>query len=217
MSRSRTSATAAVAFIMVVAAAVSIADPTYPTAAPIAGDAPIGYWWCVVEFDVEEMRISNSSPGPRGVQCRNGNPSSFTSKTGYADGIELRPDGTGWDLEIDVEDIDTRIPEDAFRVPGSDLLFSRDRELRWAWQEDGSLHVQTQRNQYLSVQVVTADVIRISTEKIDDPNVWREPDLMITAGSPAAKRLIAFKACVKENRRKPLFDVVDCGDPLGPA
>ena len=214
MNRFRIATTAAVAFIMVVASAVGIADPLYPYAPRLSGPPPVGYWWCLVEFDIEEMRTSNSSSGPRGVQCRNGNPSSFASKTGYADGIELRTDGTGWDLEIDVEGVDTRIPEHAFRVADNGLLFSRDRELRWRWMEDGALHVQTQRNQYLSIEVVTPDVLRISTEKIDDPEVWREPDLMIRAGSPAAKRMQAFTACVKNNRRKPLFDVVDCGDPI---
>ena len=197
----------------VVTSGIGIADSVYPTAPPLTGPPPVGHWWCVIEFDVEEMRTSNSSPGPRGVQCRNGEPSSFASKSGYADGIGLRPDGTGWDLEIDVEGVDTRIPEDAFRVQGSGLLFSRDRELRWKWMDDGSLHVQTQRNQYLAIEVLTADTLRISSEVFHDPNVWREPDLMIRTGSTAAKRVQEFTACVKENRRKPLFDVVDCGDP----
>ena len=185
-----------------------IAD-RYPTAPPLAGDAPVGYWWCVVEFDVDAMRTSNTSPGPHGVQCRNGVALGAFTSARYADGVEFRPDGSGHDLEIN-EVGDDRIPATSFRVEGSPLLFSRDRELRWRILEDGRLHIQTQRNQYLDVEVVTADVLRISASN-------RLPDLMIRVGSPAAKRMQAFAACVKENRRKPLFDVVDCGDPIGPS
>ena len=181
----------------------------YPTAPPLAGDAPVGYWWCVIEFDIEAMRTSNSSPGPRGVQCRNGQAVSFASSSGYADGVEFRPDGTGYDLAIHQEG-DSRIPTDAFRVTGSPLLFSRDRELRWRIRQDGRLHVQTQRDQYLDLEVVTADVLRVSASN-------RMPDLMLRAGSAAAERMMAFTSCVKGNRNKPLFDVVDCGDPIDPS
>lgn len=183
-----------------------IAD-SYPTASPLSGDAPIGYWWCVVEFDIEKMRTSNTSRGPQTVNCRSGSAllTPYAS-SGYADGVEFRSDGTGHDLKIKQEG-DGGIPADAFLVPGSPLLFSRDRELRWRILDDGRLHIQTQRDQYLDIEVVTPDVIRVSAER-------RAPDLMIRAGSPVAKRMMAFAACVEGNRNKPLFEMVDCGDPI---
>ena len=64
---------------------------TWPTATPLAGEFPVGYWACIDDFDVEELRTANNKHAPRTHKCRGIHRGT--------DAIEYRPDGTGYDLE----------------------------------------------------------------------------------------------------------------------
>ena len=63
---------------------------TWPTAPVLTGEFPVGYWACIDDFDVAELRTANNKNAPGTHQCR--------AYQGSA-AIEYRPDGTGYDLE----------------------------------------------------------------------------------------------------------------------
>lgn len=64
---------------------------TWPTAPALTGELPVGYWACIDDFDVEELRTANDRSAPRTHRCR--------GTSGGSEAIEYRPDGTGYDLE----------------------------------------------------------------------------------------------------------------------
>lgn len=101
-------------------------------------------------------------------------------------------------------------PADAFRIEGSDLVFSRDRELRWGL-DDGILSVQTTREHRWRAEHVTANVVRLCQEFHRDHCVT--PKYLIRIGSPEYKRMLAFRQCVAGNRGRNLFDVEECELP----
>ena len=177
---------------------------TWPTAAPLTGSIPVGYWWCVEEDEFENLRTSNTSRyKPYVSDCRSGHSTAHQSN---AEPVEIRPDGTGYDLDVYAVD-DSGIPDGAFRVTGSDALYHRSDSLRWQLLEGGAkLHYQTTRNYVHAIEVLSDDVIRY--------RVSFRPDLMIRVGSSAYKSMLAFRECVSNNAGKKLFEVTDCGDPL---
>ena len=200
-------------------------EPTiedWPVAEPLTGELPVGYWWCVDEEDWDELRTSNNGRDdrPRHANCRYGQTSLSVGHSYLPLAIELRPDGTGYDLwRYDLRSWRiSGIPEEAFRITGSSaLLFEREAELRWQLIEGGSkLHYQTTYNQVREIEVLTDDVIHVGGIEVltDTYRRYGRPYLMLRIGSSAYKTMLAFRACVTGNVGRNLFEVEDCGYPL---
>ena len=66
----------------------------YPTAEPLTGPAPVGYWACVSDFDPAELRMSNSRVEPSLYRCRDGS-GSRPSSTGPTASAGTWPDTRG--------------------------------------------------------------------------------------------------------------------------
>ena len=172
--------------------------PEYPIAPELVGEPPVGYWVCVDVFDVERLRTSNSAFAPRLEHCRRG----WADGTEY--GIEIRPDGAGYDLEVRVDS--PHIPTESFVLEGVVGVFTRDDEFRWQLLDDGRIHYQTTSNYYYNLTVVGDDRLRVDRR---GNSTW-----MLRMGTPVVNRVYEFRECVANNRGKPLFEVVDCGDPF---
>ena len=171
----------------------------WPTAPPLTGTAPTGYWWCVQDNgDWDELRTSNQRrKGPYLAGCR----SRWTQN--YA--IEIKPGGDGNDLAVYVAN-DGSIPSAAVRLAGSDSVFDRVVEFKWQLNAR-QIHFQTTENRTLDMEEMSADVLRVKA-------VGFGHHLMIRIGSGAYQTMMAFRACVASNYNKPLFKVKDCGNPL---
>lgn len=178
---------------------------TWPTAAPLSGVVPVGYWECASLFNPEDYRTTNSrSAASLSRDCDGSSAPSYTNAP-LPDPIEYRADGTGYDLSAHAEG-SGRIPESAFRISGSETIYNRSSELRWTI--DGStLTIQRRAERAFELTSLSVDVIRA-----DGPGVYEM--LMFRIGSPAYKRMEGFRECVAGNRGKALFEIKDCGNPL---
>ena len=97
-------------------------------------------------------------------------------------------------------------PESAFGIEGSELLYDRDDELRWAYDPaTGALTIQTTRDYVWTVEVISENVLKLTSPR------YRERYLL-RIGSPEYQRMQAFRECVAANRGRKLFEVEDCGE-----
>ena len=111
--------------------------------------------------------------------------------------------GIGWATgEDEIESNDP--PETAFALPGSDLLYDRDRELRWEY-ENGILTIQTTEEEQHRVEVITPNVLRVTTRG--------RSRLLIRIGSSEYLAVIRYRECVKRNENKNLFELEECEVP----
>ena len=102
-------------------------------------------------------------------------------------------------------------PDGAFSIPGSELLYSRDDDLRWTL-EDDHLNVQTTRNDRYRVEVITPNVLLLCWPRVTDH--CSNGRLLIRIGSPEYERMIEFRKCVDANRGRKLFEVQECTPPF---
>ena len=169
------------------------ADPikTWPVAEPLEGEIPVGRWRCYPDQDLAAKRESNSSTV--GSHC---------GIIGNHVFYEFRPDGAGWTL-LWYDPTNSSIPSEAFKITGSNLVYSRDDEYRWGMNQ-GRLVVQTTRNR---VGALT---------RVNDATFRYEPfgsNVLFRIGSSAHRRMVEFEQCVSENNGRNLFEVEDCGEP----
>lgn len=102
------------------------------------------------------------------------------------------------------------VPDEAFGIEGSELLYSELEELRWRTAEDGRLHLQTTQDVYWDVEVLSDNVVRLSHPR------QRRDFFLFRIGSPEYKRMQEYRECVTANRGRKLFEVEDCGElPAG--
>ena len=182
------------------AVSVSSGDKTikvWPTADPLTGPLMVGWWMCYRDRDYAAMRESN----------RHGGDQRCWHQIGTADEVlEVKADGSG--SSVNIETNENRAPADSFRIPGSDLLYSREGEFRWQYdQETTELLIQTTSNYRYNVETLR-----------DSENVVRHRRgsgglLFFRIGSPEYRQLATFLNCVQENNGRNLLDVVDCGEP----
>ena len=182
------------------AVSVSSGDKTirvWPTADPLTGPLMVGWWMCYLDQDFAAMRESN----------RHGGDQRCWHQIGTSDEVlEVKADGSGWSVNIETNE--NRAPAGSFRIPGSDLLYSRERAFRWQYdQQTTELLIQTTSNYRYNVETLR-----------DSENVVRHRRgsgslLFFRIGSPEYRQLAAFIDCVQENNGRNLFDVVDCGEP----
>ena len=196
-------------------------EGSVPVEQPMTGDLPVGRWQCFVEeWPIEEVAISNVRFPPPGC-----NVELFTD----ASGVEFGPDGVGFILGIKLRGPNEwytyqshSYNEDAeFEIAGVPISrFSRVKEIRWAVEHAGdwkSCHVSVARTCLVitwrthtkyEYHVLTPDVLLY----VDSYYGTRR--MLFRIGSEANRRMHAFRECVAGNQRKPLFEVVDCGDPI---
>ena len=168
---------------------------TWPVAQPLEGPIPVGRWDCIPDADYARMRESNNSFFP-GV-C-------YLVSIGER-GNEVLPDGTGWTLQAHKWSA-SFIPESAFAIDGSDLLYIRRDEFRWPYDSNAStLLIQTRQNRTWEVVVVSDNVFRATRN--------RTTYLLFSIGSAEHQRILKFGEYVDDNRGRNLFDVEDCGEP----
>ena len=177
---------------------MNVAEMT--VAEPLHGPFPVGRWLCIDDLDFERYRRSNTGWAtlrPTRIICN-------LFGGGLGKGLEVLPDGVGWVLRVYGHDT-TPPPATVFRIQGSDLYYDRWQEFRW-WYEAGELLIQTSINNHLTVDTVSADVARIT-------NRFNHRLLLFRIGSAVFVRLDEFLECVENNYDRPLFEVVDCGEP----
>ena len=97
----------------------------FPVIESPAGDFPVGHWECwYYHHDFEEIATLNNAFLPR--RC-------YLALFSKATVVELSPDGYGWILAIKSSVKGSNLdfdPEAAFRIQGSDRLYSRADEIR---------------------------------------------------------------------------------------
>lgn len=99
------------------------------------------------------------------------------------------------------------IPDRAFAIAGSDLLYSLDTELRWHYDAaTGDLRLQTTNDVYWDVEVIGDNVLRLSHPRQRRDFYW------FRIGSPEYKRMQEYRECVTDNRGRKLFELENCGD-----
>ena len=164
-------------------------------AEPLVGPIPVGRWDCIPDRDYESMRGSNNSYFP-GV-C-------YIVRIGER-ASEFLPYGSGWALRAHKRDASS-IPDSAFAIDGSDLLYTRRDEFRWSFDSGAStLLTQTAQNRIWDVVRVSANVLRATRN--------RTTYLLFSIGSAEHQRILEFGQCVDDNFGRNLFDVEDCGEP----
>ena len=110
---------------------------------------------------------------------------------------------TGWATgEDEIESGEP--PVTAFALHGSDLLYDRDRELRWQY-EDGILIIQTTDEELHHIEVIAPNVLRMTTRG--------RTRLLIRIGSPEYLAMIRYRECVMRNEDKNLFELETCEVP----
>lgn len=165
---------------------------TWPVAEPLEGPIPVGRWRCYRAQDFEAMRQSNSAALDDSCNV-------VRFKLVY----EFRADGTGWALTI--HHPDNTVP-DGFTIPGSSHVYSRADELRWYVDSGGRrMVIQTTINRTAMVGVVNDNTF------LYDPNSFVRVFMRI--GSVEYMHMEQFRQCIRDNKGRALFDVVDCGEP----
>ena len=98
-------------------------------------------------------------------------------------------------------------PDTAFRIEGADRLYSRAAEIRWSLEND-TLTIQTTRNDRYAVTVLSDDVVRLGD------TYYGTMRLLFRTGSEASRAMVEFRDCVNGNKRRNLFEVQQCRNPL---
>ena len=153
---------------------------------------PVGRWRCYRSQDFKAMRESNSAALDESCNV-------VRFKLAY----EFRPDGTGWALSL--HHPDNTVP-DGFTISGSSHVYSRADELRWYVDSGGRrMVIQTTINRSGMVGTVNSNTF------LYDPNSFVRVFMRI--GSGEYQHMERLRQCVRDNRGRALFDVVDCGEP----
>lgn len=179
----------------------------------LAGPLPVGRWSVWTDFRPEWFAESN-----RGK---------FSY---YEADWELRTDGRGNILEFHGKEGQ---PKHGFSFPAaSGYLWTHGEEFAWEWREPeaeytGHLVFLTTREDIYAVVRTTDDLlillpshvtgngnVWLTDSESQRKNGWRARTLMVRIGSALDGALLRFRACVKGNKDRKLYELEECVDPF---
>lgn len=179
-----------------------LADP-WRTATPLVGDFPVGRWACFaanINYEIYRRANDRFFFNPRCAYIW------ITDAIGEDRSLSLLPDFTGW--VITHGDPSRTSGSGWFRVTGSDLLYHRTDDFRWAY-ADGTLTVQHTDHETYSIESVHADWLLITRDSHPTATQY----MMVRIGTTLYQEIVAFGECVKANNGRKLFEVVECSPP----